>query len=137
MSIDPISKPNAASETEERGLCLQCLTENRPESHFCRKCGAPLSSFAAIGPFESVFAEGNVYRRAAEQPRRLIVVLGMWLIFGITALAGAGIAARNWDGGGTFGVLSGLGLLIISVILIGKTTMNYRNRKVPEGEHND
>jgi hypothetical protein len=56
---------------------------------FCAECGAPMTSYAAIGPFEHIFAEGHVYRQAAERPRSFIAVLGIWIIFGVMALAGA------------------------------------------------
>ena len=136
MSENPHSNPDADQETEEQELCTQCMTGNRPNSHFCRKCGAPLSSYAATGPFESLFAEGHVYRKAAEQPQHLIVVLGMWVIFGIMALAGVMIAVMSWDMGSRFGVLAGIGLLAVSAFLIGKTTKNYRNRKATRSDEN-
>jgi len=136
MSELPETNPNAAQEAGEQELCTQCMTGNPPGLHFCRNCGAPLSSYAATGPFESLFAEGHVYRRAAEQPQRFIVVLGIWLIFGFTALAGATIVFMGWNVGNRLGVLAGLVMLAISVFLIGKTTRNYRNRKAKRSEDN-
>lgn len=134
MSENPNPNPEADQETEAQELCTQCMTNNRPDSHFCRKCGAPLSSYAATGPFESLFAEGHVYRKAAEQPQRLIVVLGMWAIFGCMALAGVMFAVLSWDTGNGFGVLAGIGLLALAAFLIGKTTKNYRHRRVAQGQ---
>src|SRR3954464_10914584 len=61
------SNPEVA---EEKQLCANCMFPNYPEAHFCAKCGAPLSSYASTGPFESLFAEGHVYRQATEQPRK-------------------------------------------------------------------
>lgn len=127
---------NPALEAGERELCMQCMSGNAPGSHFCRECGAPLSSYAATGPFESLFAEGHAYRRAAEQPRRFIVVFGIWLIFGFTASAGAMLAFMSRDTGGPFGVVAGLGMVAFSVILIAKTTMNYRTGKLTKSEDN-
>lgn len=136
MNENPNPNPDADQETEEQELCTQCTAGNRPGSHFCRKCGAPLSSYAATGPFESLFAEGHVYRKAAEQPQRLIVVLGIWLIFGPVALFGAMVAALSWENGRPFGFLVGLGLLAFSAFLIGKTTKNYCHRHVRKSEDN-
>jgi hypothetical protein len=136
MSADTNGTSEGAQAIEEQELCTQCMTGNRPGTNFCRKCGAPLSSYAATGPFESLFAEGHVYRRAAEQPQRLIVVLGMWSIFGIMALAGATIAATGWDLGYRFGVPFGVGLLFVSLFLIAKTTKNYRKRRTSTSEVN-
>src|SRR3954451_837470 len=73
--------PKPSPESEEKQLCLSCMAPNEPTAHFCAKCGAPLSSYASTGPFESLFSEGAVYRQAAERPRSFIVVLGIWLIF--------------------------------------------------------
>jgi ribosomal protein L40E len=134
MNENPNLNPDADQETEEQELCTQCLTSNRPDTNFCRKCGAPLSSYAAIGPYESLLAEGYVYRKASEQPQHLIVVLGIWVIFGFSALAGAFFVFINWNYGNLFSVLFGIGLLVVSVLLIGKTTRNYCNRQVSMDE---
>jgi ribosomal protein L40E len=132
MNADTNEKSDATQEIEEQELCAQCMTDNRPGTHFCRKCGAPLSSYAATGPFESLFAEGHVYRRATEQPQRLIVLLGIWLIFGSVALAGTMIAATSWG----FGLPFGVGLLSLSLFLIAKTSKNYRKRPMTASEDN-
>ena len=136
MSSDPNLRPDPQQENEEKELCTQCMTDNHPGSPFCQSCGAPLSSYAATAPFESLFAEGHVYRRAAEQPQRLIVVLGMWVIFGMTALGGVTITVMSWEMDSLFGVLTGIGLLAISLFLIGKTTKNYLHRPVTKSEDN-
>ncbi len=125
---NPIS--NADQENEEQELCTQCMTDNRPGSDFCRECGSPISSYAATGPFESLFAEGHVFRRATENPQRLIVVLGMWMLFGGMAMAGSMIAAISWETSNRLFFFYGLGLLAISLALIVKTTLNYRKRKL-------
>jgi hypothetical protein len=75
-------------ESDEKQLCTSCMTPNEPTAHFCIKCGAPLSSFATFAPFERLFAEGFIYRQAVDSPRKMIVVLGIWLIFGTIGLSG-------------------------------------------------
>jgi len=97
---------------------------NDPSAHFCKKCGAPLSSYASTAPFEHIFAEGHAYRQAAEQPRRLIVVLGIWVIFGTTATAGIAFIALG-KGGGFVRLLIGTCLIAVSLTMIWKTTRNY------------
>ena len=79
MDEGPDSDSPSAEGGQEREeeLCMRCMAANIPGSHFCRPCGAPMSSYAATGPYESLFAEGHLYGTAAEQPRRLVVVLGM------------------------------------------------------------
>jgi hypothetical protein len=90
------------------------------------KCGAPLSSYAATGPFERLFAEGHVYRQAAERPRSLIVVFGIWIIFGPLALTGAVLVATGRGSGFALVVVGAL-VLVVSIVMIAKTTCNYFN----------
>jgi hypothetical protein len=97
---------------------------NEPETHFCVKCGAPLTSYASTGPFEHLFAEGRVYRQAAERPRSFIVVLGIWIIFGAFSLTGLVLVALNRDGSFGDAVLGAL-LIVFAVVMIAKTTWNY------------
>lgn len=97
---------------------------NAPETHFCAKCGAPLTSYASTGPFESIFAEGAVFRQAAERPRSLIVVIGIWIIFGMVGLTGVILMAIGGVGGVGIGAL----LMALAVIMIVKTTRNYCTR---------
>lgn len=136
MSDDLYPNPDVVQRTVEHELCIQCMTDNRPGSHFCRQCGSPLSSYAATGPFERLFAEGHLYRRATEQPQRLIVVLGVWVIFGAMSLAGIAIITENRNTGNHLGILAGIGLLLVSASLVAKTTKNYRNRQLTKSETN-
>ena len=136
MNADSHSEPDSPQDGEEQELCTQCMACNPPGSHFCRECGAPLSSYAATGPFESLFAEGHLYRRAVEQPQRLVVVLGIWLIFGLMASGGALLLATSWNPVNFPGVLTGIGMLAISVVLIARTTRNYIERRVTKNDDN-
>ncbi len=72
---------NHSSEREE-ALCLQCLKPLPERAHFCPHCNAPQTFYAATAPFESTLTQGHAYRRAMANPRNLIVVVGVWLIFG-------------------------------------------------------
>jgi hypothetical protein len=82
MSPDSNVNPDSSNGSSEKQLCTACLFPNEPFAHFCTKCGAPISSYVAIAPFESAFAQGYVFRQAAERPRSLVVLVGIWLIFG-------------------------------------------------------
>jgi len=75
-------------EADEKQLCTSCTIPNEVNANFCVNCGAPLSSYANIAPFERLFSEGFIYRQAAQNPRKLIVVLGVWLIFGVVGMGG-------------------------------------------------
>src|SRR5262245_45064273 len=127
MPSEHENNPQPGLESKEKQLCVSCMFPNEPEAHFCAKCGAPMTPYAATGPFESVFAEGHVYRQAAERPRSLIVVLGIWLIFGFMALAGAGLIFIGRDVGIEY-VIAGAFFLPVSLIIIWKTTRNYFTR---------
>lgn len=120
--------PQPSPEPEEKQLCVSCMAPNEPSAHFCAKCGAPLTSYASTGPFESLFSEGAVYRQAAERPRSFIVVLGIWLIFGAIASAGVVMIAIGRDSGLGFTVV-GVLTLVISLVMIGKTTKNFFAKK--------
>jgi hypothetical protein len=58
----PNPSPAAQSEAELE-VCISCLNTNPPGTHFCAHCGTPLSSYAATAPFESIFAEGDFWRK--------------------------------------------------------------------------
>ncbi|MCX6927615.1 MAG: hypothetical protein NT154_31065 [Verrucomicrobia bacterium] len=129
MMKAPPNRDQTPLEPEEMQLCTSCTAPNAPAAHFCVKCGAPLSSYAATGPFESLFAEDHVYRQAAEHPHNLIVVLGIWVIFGMMALAGSVILQLSRDIGFSIETVFAAFLLAISVMILWKTTRNYRAGK--------
>ena len=135
MPPEPEDKPLESGEGEERSLCTSCMAPNEPSAHFCAKCGAPMSPYAATGPFESVFAEGHVYRQAAEKPRSLIVVLGIWLVFGMIAVGGAMMLFLSREDGIEY-VIMGAFLLPVSLLMIWKTTRNYLAHR-PRAETHD
>ena len=118
--------PSPDTEVVERELCRTCLEPNEPGATFCKDCGAPLSSYAATGPFETLLTEGHLYRQAAEHPQKLIVVLGMWVIFGFTAVAGVAAFSVNLPRSGSVGAeILGLGMFGISCAILWRTTRNY------------
>ena len=127
MSPRPDEDLRSAADRDEKQLCVSCTAPNDPSAHFCIKCGAPLSSYASTGPFESLFAEGAVYRQAAEQPRSIIVVLGVWLIFGMVGMAGLVMVAMSGDMGIGYTAVGAL-MLAFSLVLIWKCTRNYLRR---------
>lgn len=129
MQDEPRNSPEISEGSDEKQLCIRCMVPNEPEAHFCAECGTPLTSYASTGPFESIFAEASVYRTAAETPRSFIVVLGIWMIFGAMALAGAGFILVASSVGWPFFVVGGA-LVIFSVMMLSKTTWNYVRGKV-------
>ncbi len=83
-----------------------------------------MTSYSTTGPMEQLFAEGHAYRQAAEQPRRFIVLLGIWMIFGTSAFLGVAWAEY---GAATNLVWLILGTVtsVLSVVMIVKTTRSY------------
>ncbi len=69
------------SPTGESVLCTSCLFSNIPDTPFCKRCGAPVGFISTIGPLEQIYAEGYAYRRAVEGRPKLIILVGMWLVF--------------------------------------------------------
>ncbi len=130
--ISPMSAGQNQSEQQldERQLCTSCTEPNVVDAHFCQRCGAPLSPFAMITPFERLFAEGFIYRRAAEEPRRLITVLGIWVLFGIPGLTCLTFATIGLAGSPDLAGAAMLGLMpLFSLAIIWKTMRNYLHRK--------
>lgn len=131
MKTEPHPTSENMADGEETPLCLGCLTPNHFSANFCAKCGAPMTSYAASGPFECLFAEGHVYRQAAEKPKNLVVVLGVWLIFGVMGLGGLFIAIGG-SGSGVSSVLLGAFLFLISLAMIWRSTRSYLARPRPQ-----
>ena len=127
MPSEPEQPSEPPAGSDEKQLCVNCMFPNEPLAHFCAKCGAPMSSYAATGPFESLFAEGHVYRQAAERPRSFVVVLGVWILFGTMALAGVAMLFIGREVGLQY-VVVGAFVLPISLVIIWKTTWNYFTR---------
>jgi hypothetical protein len=125
--MSAIANPEAPLDTggEERELCRTCLTPNAPGATFCRDCGAPLSGYAATGPFESLLAEGHVYRSAVERPQKLIVLLGMWVIFGSAALVGLALLVLARHDLSPLAFTIGGMIVVGAVIILWRTTRNF------------
>jgi len=89
-----------------------------------------MTSYASTGPFEHLFAEGYVYRQAVGRPRRPIVIIGVWMIFGPMAAIGAFLLATSRQGG-ISDILLGASILIISILVIWRATRQYLVRRQP------
>ncbi len=76
-------------------LCPACLAELTAGCGFCPKCAAPVTPTVAISPFERIFSEGYIYRQAVASPRKLIVVVGIWLVFLPVCLSGVLMIVRH------------------------------------------
>jgi hypothetical protein len=137
MPAESPENSEPAATHEEQQLCTSCLCPNVPETHFCKNCGAPLSSYAATAPFERLFAQGHAYRQATENPRKPVVVLGIWLLFGPLALTGLVILFLSPDS--VQSIFIGGAMFAISLAILVKTTRNYLNRdkSIPKPDPGD
>ena len=123
-------------EHEGADLCLCCLAPTRPVGLFCDDCGAPLGFIATALPFERTLAEGFLLRRAIQEPRHLLTVVGIWCIFGGYTVLGGIWVMVVWDLARTFGIagLQGLisietfglmGFVVIGLLGVVQVTRNY------------
>lgn len=134
-------------DAQEVALCQNCLAENRPDSHFCHKCNTPLSALASMDPIASIWSRGDTWRKAASRPYRPIILIGMWLLFGIPLLLILRLIAISFIDNPpedifSVEVLIGLGGPLAGVLLLAailfKTTRNYlRQKKQQAAESSD
>lgn len=115
------TEPLQTSQNEV--VCPKCLLANATTAAFCADCGAPIGMVATIDPIQHIQAEGFAYRSAVEGPPKLIIVIGMWLIFGPMGLAMPFFLANGpveFPGTAFLGLLSAC-----SIVVLYRTTKNY------------
>ena len=116
-------------------LCTSCLHPNDPDAKYCQSCGAPIGSTAAWGPWEQTQAQGFAIRQATTTERpRLILVLGIWLIFFPLWIVSAlllctTVQDTEWELGDWVSMVVILGFLALSTALLYRSTANYRKHK--------
>lgn len=117
-------------------LCPSCMTANRAGMDFCEKCGRPLSSYAAVGPLESIRTEGFLYRGAVGGGKSRVVLVGMWLIC-LTMLIAMTLALLNGvKHGGGIGVVFPMALFFVLFgAMLWKATRNYGAARPSAPEH--
>jgi hypothetical protein len=129
-----------SSEMEARPvLCPHCMQANTEGADFCVKCGTPLTAHAEIDPMGRIFAQGDTFRKAVAGSPKLIVVVGMWLIFGMGLLELVLAIPLNPESRGVpgakelvmlvmwWGILLATG--IVSGLILFRTTRNYFRMK--------
>jgi len=78
--------PENELDDEELITCMGCGRIVPNYVHFCPHCGTPLSSLSTIDPYKRAFAAGNMYWRVTHGPLSPIVVIGLMVMFGVSAL---------------------------------------------------
>ncbi|MBS1794565.1 MAG: hypothetical protein JSS81_11960 [Acidobacteria bacterium] len=114
-------------------VCLSCLTPNAPADTECRRCRASLKSGSSLDPLQTIRDEGALFRKAVDGPPKLIVVIGVWVLFGPWILVI--IALEYWliaigpDLVGVIFMLAGAALFIFAAKMLYSTTSKYLRAK--------
>lgn len=87
-SAEPMWGTLGTQGYDERPLCPHCIHPLRPDAHFCKRCVAPVSSYASFGAFgdgnyEAIWSTAWILGQALTTPEpRLLHAWGVTLIFG-------------------------------------------------------
>lgn len=125
--------PQTGGPGRETVLCPACLKENDNGSVFCRRCNAALGLTDNFDPLQRISHEGAVYSKAVEGKPKMVVLIGVWLLF-FPVLVFSAITAVSLAFAGEAGSLSFLlfWVLIIvsffSLTMLFKVTRNYFSR---------
>ena len=115
--------------TSETFVCFSCMRPNDADARFCQYCNTPISQGSSNDPLQLAHTEGLIYRRAVESKPKLVVVLGVWIIFFPGVIASLiGVPLIAFEGQGTIGfVLFWLGIITggFSFLMLYKVTKNY------------
>lgn len=141
------------NQTAEIALCTHCAAPLQGSENFCNACGCPLTFQAASMPYESILARGFLWREGSARPQKLVVVIGIWLLFAptlaISLLLFLGMLVESWGIArrpdpeqniplALLGLLLTGGAAAVSAVLLHKTTRNYLAfRQVREEEDID
>jgi len=141
--VQRIGLPARRNLDEGRPLCPNCLAVNEPLAHFCRKCGTPMTSHAEIDPLGRIYAMGDTWWKATRRPSSPIILVGMWLIFGVPVFMllillpdvlfeAYGISIREVTLWRILAMLVILTLIGVYAAVLIKTTKNYLRRRNPK-----
>ena len=113
-------------------VCLNCGDANDSDADFCARCGAPVGRFTTLDPFKAIYTEGWLFRKSVSARIRPIVLIGMWVLFGIPL---GGVAVFVWLRPAVahpMGFLYTLGLCAIYLLVLVRVTRNFiRNHPGP------
>ncbi len=117
---------------DQSTTCPSCLAVNRPSEAFCHKCGAPIGAVATLDPLHVIRAESHLYRKALEGKPKLIVLIGVWLLFLpmlLVCLPGAIYLLATHESSAEFVAFwFGIILSVVSAVMLYRTTKNYFSR---------
>lgn len=118
-----------AAETEKAITCPSCQTVNPEFEPFCRKCGAPIGATATLDPLNVIRAEGHLFRRALEGRPKLVVLLGVWILFGpllvVTTFSAFNLVLNRSSRADFVFFWFAVGLAYLSAVVLYRVTKNY------------
>jgi hypothetical protein len=101
---------------------------NRYEA-FCHSCGVPIGTTATLDPLRAIQAEGFVIRKALDGRPRVIVLMGIWVMFLPLLVVSVGAASyliTNRRGLADFVFFwIFVGLSYVSFVALYRVTRNY------------
>ena len=119
-------------------VCFSCMQPNEYGRQFCKFCNAPISQTTSNDPLQIAYGEGLAYRKAIEGKPKLIVVIGVWIIFFPTFVVSAlAVLAELIDGHGTMGFVLFWFMFVIAAfcfVMIYRITKKYIS--MDKYEHN-
>ena len=134
MSQERTDAIDQAETVEPHPLCPNCLAENEPRAYFCCKCNTPLTSFAEIDPIMRIHSMGDTVRKAASNPGKIIVLIGMWFVFGVPLVVRTTLylSAKSFKPSAmeiAELTVAALAFLLVTAILTKVTANYFRARK--------
>lgn len=133
-------------------ICQACGAHHDAGLHLCSKCNAPLTPFASSDWVLGIQTRGFALQKATTEPKKLIVVVGMWLWLGPMLMIGAGMllfgstGLYHSIGAGDSSILRpamivcgiGLGITWVAGVILYRTTATYaRDRQARRHESAD
>jgi hypothetical protein len=118
------------ANTDNFITCRSCYTINEKLEVFCQQCGLPLDPKAAtLGPLNVGETPEDVFLEKRARRPKLVVVLGLWLIFFPFLVHAAMVAfdiLLNYRTRSNFMIFwLAIGSLCLSVLVLYRITRNY------------
>lgn len=113
----------------ETFACFSCMRPNEYYRKICKFCNAPISQTSSSDPLQMAYGEGMAYRKAAEGKPKLLVVVGVWIIFFPTFIIAAfSVLDTVMYGAGTMGLVLFWVMLVVGgfcSVMLYRVTRNY------------
>ncbi len=112
-------------------VCQSCLQENNSEAINCRFCNAPLILSDNIDPVKGLPNEGYAYSKAVEGKPKLVVLIGVWVMFFplllITGFSALSVIFTDIGGGSIAFIIFWvcIAAFIFSFAMLYRVTKNY------------